>query len=320
MAKMWLMVYHPFHRPGGRVVLPQETKDRLFITSIEIIEYSRLLETEAATSRWGWLLRTYVQWQAVAIILSELCIRDYCPVVERAWKAVEGTFDDWGETVKPKNGMLWRPLKTLMAKAKIHRDETRSMQMNVSNEQSIASSSSFLPTPETGPLFESNESNIIGATMSALDMPIPNLGSLYTSQQLLEEALGQQQQQQQPHQSHQSQQSPPPQSQQSQQPQQQSHHQQHQSHPPHQHQQANVLSPSGIQQQFQDDMDAQPPQTGQILTMGSAETEWFLDDSVLMDLRGGQQTSWLDWDEMVKDYQLNGNSGATIEREPSGEW
>ena len=71
MAKMWLMVYHPFQRPGGRVVLPQETKDRLFITSIEIIEYSRLLETEAATSRWGWLLRTYVQWQAVAIILSE---------------------------------------------------------------------------------------------------------------------------------------------------------------------------------------------------------------------------------------------------------
>src|SRR4051812_49305435 len=55
--------------------LPQETKDKLFITSLENIEYSMLLETEARTMKWGWLFRTYVQWHAIAFLLSELCVR-----------------------------------------------------------------------------------------------------------------------------------------------------------------------------------------------------------------------------------------------------
>jgi hypothetical protein len=109
--------------------LPQETKDKLFITSLENIEYSILLETEARTMKWGWLFRTYVQWHAIAFLLSELCVRTKGEAVERAWRALEATAGRWwfplsDVTTLPQKqqGCLWKPLRKLLAKAKAARD------------------------------------------------------------------------------------------------------------------------------------------------------------------------------------------------------
>ncbi|EMC99905.1 hypothetical protein BAUCODRAFT_63686, partial [Baudoinia panamericana UAMH 10762] len=120
MSKMWLMVYHPFQRQDGGVSLPGETKDKLFITSLENIEYALLLETETRTMKWGWLFRTYMQWHALAFILSELCCRTTGELADRAWTAIEKTRDGrWG---RPFDGarasQLWRPLRKLYRKAK----------------------------------------------------------------------------------------------------------------------------------------------------------------------------------------------------------
>jgi hypothetical protein len=145
MSKMWLIVYHPHQRrDGGKITtplraghanrnigasLPQETKDKLFITSLENIEYSMLLETEARTMKWGWLFRTYVQWHAIAFLLSELCIRTKGEAVERAWRALEATAGRWwfpidnSEYRKGKQGCLWKPLRKLMAKARAAREK-----------------------------------------------------------------------------------------------------------------------------------------------------------------------------------------------------
>jgi hypothetical protein len=146
MSKMWLIVYHPhqrrdggksppFHPPvsksnnGIGASLPQETKDKLFITSLENIEYSILLETEARTMKWGWLFRTYVQWHAIAFLLSELCVRTKGEAVDRAWRALETTAGRWwfplsdGSSYrKGKAGCLWKPLRKLMAKARAARE------------------------------------------------------------------------------------------------------------------------------------------------------------------------------------------------------
>ncbi|KAH9828067.1 Fungal specific transcription factor domain [Teratosphaeria destructans] len=120
MSKMWLMVYHPFQRQDGGSSLPRETKDKLFITSLENIEYSLLLETESRTMKWGWLFRTYMQWHALAFMLSELCNRTTGDLVERAWIAVEKTRDGrWGMSLTDdRAGHLWRPLNKLYKKAK----------------------------------------------------------------------------------------------------------------------------------------------------------------------------------------------------------
>jgi hypothetical protein len=124
MSKMWLIVYHPHQRKDGGASLPQETKDKLFITSLENIEYSMLLETEARTMKWGWLFRTYVQWHAIAFLLSELCVRTKGEAVDRAWHALETSAGRWWFPLgnnsshrKGKVGCLWKPLRKLMAKA-----------------------------------------------------------------------------------------------------------------------------------------------------------------------------------------------------------
>ena len=121
---MWLMAHHPLAIRSD-VDSPSPTvKERLFITSVEVIEFSYLLEQNENTSKWGWLFRTYMQWHAVAFVLSELCIRPSGPTYERAWKAVESVFDRRIlESTSKQKGMLWRPLRQLWTRAKAVRDK-----------------------------------------------------------------------------------------------------------------------------------------------------------------------------------------------------
>ena len=116
---MWLIVHHPFQRVDGGAGIPQDTKDRLFRTSVDVIRYSRTLESQQRTMKWGWLFRTYVQWHAVAYVLSELCVRTLGPEVDETWELMDVVFEEWGGTVSHhKKGMLWKPIRRLMAKAR----------------------------------------------------------------------------------------------------------------------------------------------------------------------------------------------------------
>ncbi|KAE9975191.1 hypothetical protein EG328_003415 [Venturia inaequalis] len=127
MSKMWLMVYHPFQRIDGGSSLPQEIRDKLFQTSVENVEYSLLLENEDRTKKWGWLFRTYVQWHAIAFLLSELCVRTEGESVERAWKAIDFVLnrrfidDTNSHSTNKMKSHLWKPMKRLMDKARAAR-------------------------------------------------------------------------------------------------------------------------------------------------------------------------------------------------------
>nr|POE99356.1 bikaverin cluster transcription factor bik5 [Quercus suber] len=122
MCKMWLMIFHPMQRPDGGASLSEEMKEKLFVASLENVEYSLQLETESRTMKWGWLFKTHVQWHALAFMLSELCRRTSGDTVERAWVAVEKTRDGrWGPVTSDHGTNvqhLWRPLKKLYRKAK----------------------------------------------------------------------------------------------------------------------------------------------------------------------------------------------------------
>ena len=144
-AKMSLIIYHPLIQPGKCSTLSQDTKDRLFMSSIEIVEYGRILESEATTKQWGWLFHTYVQWHAIAYILGELCIRPHSMIVDRAWRAVDGVFNDLGGVVshsESTTSMLWQPMRKLMARARWKREENMQAQIQqgqISNELGINS-------------------------------------------------------------------------------------------------------------------------------------------------------------------------------------
>ena len=126
LAKMWLMAHHPLQYTGSdeKLKYNHDIRDRLFVTSVEIIEFSCLLENNENTAKWGWLFRTYMQWHAIAFVLSELCHRPPGPDYERAWKAVESVYDDRVQhPPKSQSGMLWKPMKQLYAKARAIREK-----------------------------------------------------------------------------------------------------------------------------------------------------------------------------------------------------
>lgn len=130
VAKLWLIVHHPMARAGNAPVTSHDDRNRLLLTSIEIIEFSHLLERNENTARWNWLFSTYIQWHAVAFVLAELCVRPLCPGVDRAWLAVTSVFHEWErQATQKKKGMLWRPLAKLMKRAtefrKTQQDELR---------------------------------------------------------------------------------------------------------------------------------------------------------------------------------------------------
>lgn len=147
-AKMSLIVYHPFTQPGKPTSLSQDVKDRLFMASIEIMEYSQRLESEISTKQWGWLFHTYIQWHAIAYILGELSCRPQSIIVERAWRAMDVVFSEWdGAVFKTKTGLLWQPMRKLLARARRKREE------NLANHQTgltLGMDSKYIRPPPSG--------------------------------------------------------------------------------------------------------------------------------------------------------------------------
>lgn len=190
LAKMWLVVHHPFSRSDAGAGLPQETKDRLFRTSLEVIEFSRLLETEKTTLRWGWLFRTYVQWHAIAFVISQLCTRTIGPEVDKAWVVIEGVFDDWGGTVTSnQRGMLWKPLRKLMVKARAERSKALEKQARFPLDGSLGPTTSLFKFA-TGPMSTGDASldfstfempGLVTDTLSATTVDSNSLGGLQQS-------------------------------------------------------------------------------------------------------------------------------------------
>ncbi|KAJ5808022.1 hypothetical protein N7474_009291 [Penicillium riverlandense] len=130
LAKLWLIVHHPMTRRDRVTQVSQATRESLFITAIEVLEFGRLMETNEKTAKWSWLFRTNMQWHGIAFVLSEVCVRPICPVTDRAWNAITSLYWDWEQQTKHKKSMLWRPLAALMKRAAAtrvkHQEELRS--------------------------------------------------------------------------------------------------------------------------------------------------------------------------------------------------
>ncbi|KAH7354539.1 hypothetical protein B0T11DRAFT_128981 [Plectosphaerella cucumerina] len=126
MSKIWLMAYHPFQQPRNQNNLSQRIRDKLFLVSVESIEYANQLDNDPRTRKWSWLFATYFQWHALAFLLSELCHCTQGQFVERAWRAMEELVRTrFGDTQSdPRRAIRWHAMKRLMLKARQARDQT----------------------------------------------------------------------------------------------------------------------------------------------------------------------------------------------------
>lgn len=122
-ARTWLVVHYPLARQPNQVALPvEELWQRIFQTSIEILELSLRLSTNNDIAKWAWHSRAHIQWHAVALVLSMICSQTPSPDCDRAWKYVTVVYDRSNIKENEKRGALWRPIKRLMAKARYVRE------------------------------------------------------------------------------------------------------------------------------------------------------------------------------------------------------
>lgn len=124
MAKMSLTVYQSVLFPGQGLEVSQHARDRIFNSSVEVVEYSRLLNNEEKCKQYRWLFQTYTNWYAVAYLLLELGRRDWAPPMEKAWMALASTFRlEPAELAKLQgNNAVMFPIRKLFVKAQKHRE------------------------------------------------------------------------------------------------------------------------------------------------------------------------------------------------------
>lgn len=130
LKRLWLIVHVPRtsanERRDQQSQLPRpydaNIRDQLFRTSIEILELSGHLLLDPLLSPWHWHSHTYIQWSAVALVLSELCARPPSADCDRAWECVQKAYDVWKLNKRAQKGTLWRPIRRMMAKARYVRE------------------------------------------------------------------------------------------------------------------------------------------------------------------------------------------------------
>ncbi|PKS08341.1 hypothetical protein jhhlp_005285 [Lomentospora prolificans] len=124
MAKSSLIIYQPALFPGKGTELSDLIKERLFVSAVEIIEYTYRLNNDPQFKRWRWLFQTYTQWHAIAYILLEMCRRPWSATMERAWNDLNRSLNSrqsFDLTKTADHLAVWMPLRKLLLKARRHR-------------------------------------------------------------------------------------------------------------------------------------------------------------------------------------------------------
>ncbi|KAJ5732327.1 hypothetical protein N7493_003808 [Penicillium malachiteum] len=143
IARTWLVVYYPLIHKDRGAALPSDTRDRLFLTSIKVLEMSHTILTNQDLAQWQWHSKTHIQWHAVAFVLSEICSRPPSADCDRAWEYVQTICNRW----KEHRGSLWRPIKRLMAKARSIREIQRTNTIGANGNWQVEGNASFLIHP-----------------------------------------------------------------------------------------------------------------------------------------------------------------------------
>ncbi|KAI2635323.1 hypothetical protein GGS21DRAFT_515277 [Xylaria nigripes] len=104
----------------------QTLREQLFETSLAIVRRTNSMMHEPRFVHWAWVSTSYVQWQILALILWEICIRPPSPQCDEAWKHTTEIYEKW-LSVKFRNSFergndFIKPMNRLLARAQRVRD------------------------------------------------------------------------------------------------------------------------------------------------------------------------------------------------------
>lgn len=125
LIKVDLILYTKKHSASAIERQPANTSqsDKVFMSSLSIIEYTYALQNEPGWSGWTWQIQgRQPPWHALRVVLGHLCTHQWGLVCERAWSSVKNSFDNIPEAAR--SGIRYQQLLMLVsAVQKIRADE-----------------------------------------------------------------------------------------------------------------------------------------------------------------------------------------------------
>lgn len=107
--------------------MSEDTRDKLFLVAVEVIELNYKLRTDPRSRPWLWLFSSYTQWHAFSLVLVWLQTKPLRRNSRRAWEAIEKAIVlRWEHPASLLNGkkpQQWRLIIKLLEKARYARRE-----------------------------------------------------------------------------------------------------------------------------------------------------------------------------------------------------
>lgn len=103
LTKVDLILHTKQRSAGATEPQPADTtrSDKVFMSSLSIIEYTYILQNEPGWSGWSWQIQgRQPPWHALRIVLSQLCTRPWGSDYERAWYSAKRSFDSIPQAAK----------------------------------------------------------------------------------------------------------------------------------------------------------------------------------------------------------------------------
>jgi hypothetical protein len=118
ILKLWSAIQYPLQSRQQE----DPPRGQSLRTVVSLLEINDMIETHEAAARFTWYFTTYVPWHTLAVALAELCNETQGPLADRAWAVVEKCYNKYSDRVADtKEGMLWRPIKSLLKRAQAAR-------------------------------------------------------------------------------------------------------------------------------------------------------------------------------------------------------
>jgi hypothetical protein len=117
IGKMEAMVRQQYLK-GRAAEDPSELAcDESLSHAIEVLEICIFMKTDELTTNYQWLCNTFTQYSGLTHVLWSLCVCPHSESAERAWSAVERSFELEERPGAPELGQKWSVLRKLREKA-----------------------------------------------------------------------------------------------------------------------------------------------------------------------------------------------------------
>lgn len=107
--------------------MSEDTREKLFLVAVEVIELNYKLRTDPRSRPWLWLFSSYTQWHAFSLVLVWLQTKPLRRNSHRAWEAIEKAivlrWEHPASLLDGKKPQQWRLIIKLLEKARYARRE-----------------------------------------------------------------------------------------------------------------------------------------------------------------------------------------------------